>query len=133
MTVPRTELTSPLIACSLDGKGQRARLEDWAELANTATSREELPDGFRYTFAGDDDLEARIRELAAAEQDCCSFLRLEVTRIADQIEMTVKAPADGLEALRFIFRRLKLKAARSPARRELGTGIGTDLNASNRP
>jgi MerR family transcriptional regulator, copper efflux regulator len=103
MTVPRTELTSLPIACSLDGKGQRARLEDWAELANTATSREELPDGFRYTFAGDDDLEARIRELAAAEQDCCSFLRFEVTRIADQIEMTVKAPADGVEALRFIF------------------------------
>lgn len=29
MTVPRTELNSPLIACSLDGKGQRARLEEW--------------------------------------------------------------------------------------------------------
>jgi hypothetical protein len=46
---------------------------------------------------------ARIRELAAAEQGCCSFLRFEVTRVVDQIEMNVRAPADGLEALRFIF------------------------------
>ena len=104
MTTPRTELTGPLlIACSLDSEGQQARLEEWAELVGRAMSREELPDGFRYTFAGGDDVEARIRDLAAAEQGCCSFLRFEVTRVADQIEMTVKAPPDGLEALRFIF------------------------------
>lgn len=98
----RTE--SPLrIVCSLDGQGQRGRLEEWAELVGLATSREELPDGRRYTFTAGEVLEPRIRDLAAAEQACCAFLRFEVTRVVDQIEMTVKAPADGLAALRFIF------------------------------
>ncbi len=95
----------PLIACSLDGVGQQARLSDWAELLRQATSREATGDGrrVRYSFAAADGLERRIRDLAAAEQACCSFLGFAVSRTGGQIEMTVTAPSDGQDALRFIF------------------------------
>lgn len=92
-----------LIACSLDAAGQHARLRDWAELLVQAVSREATGDGVRYAFVAADELERRIRDLAAAEQACCSFLEFAVLRAGGQIEMTVTAPAQGQDALRFIF------------------------------
>jgi len=56
-----------------------------------------------YSFAASDPLEKLIRDLAAAEHSCCAFLEFDVSRIGDQIEMTVTAPPDGQEALHFIF------------------------------
>jgi hypothetical protein len=94
----------PLIACSLDGTGQAARLVEWAELLRLAIAREEIPGGVRYAFANSDGgVQARVRALAEAEQDCCSFLRFGVTATCDRVEMTVVAPADAQEALRFVF------------------------------
>ena len=94
----------PLIACSLDSDGQEGRLADWADLLAQAATREETASGVRYSFASvAADFESRIRALAAAEQDCCSFLQFKVVRAGGQIEMTVTAPPEGREALRFIF------------------------------
>jgi MerR family copper efflux transcriptional regulator len=95
--------TLPVIACSLDGQGQRSRLREWTDLLRQATLREEIPGGLRYSFTASDKLESRIRELAAAEQDCCSFLNLGVIRSGDDVELTVTASPDGQEALGFIF------------------------------
>jgi hypothetical protein len=64
----------PLIACSLDGTGQAARLVEWAQFLRLALAREEIPGGVRYAFADSDGgIQARVRALAEAEQDCCSF------------------------------------------------------------
>lgn len=93
----------PVIACSLDGMGQQARLREWTELLAHADAREQVADGVRYSFAAADGLEPRIRDLAAAEEACCAFLEFEVSRTGERIEMTVTARADGLDALRFIF------------------------------
>jgi hypothetical protein len=93
----------PLIACSLDASGQQVRLREWAELLSEAAAAEQTAEGARYVFAGGEDLERRIRALAAAEHDCCAFLEFGVVRTEDRVEMTVTAPAEGLDALRFIF------------------------------
>jgi hypothetical protein len=94
----------PLIACSLDGDGQQARLADWADLLAQAATREETARGVRYSFASvAADVESRIRALASAEQGCCPFLQFKIARADDQIEMTVTAPPEGREALHFIF------------------------------
>jgi hypothetical protein len=93
----------PVIACSLDAAGQQARLSEWAELLSRAVAHEATSDGVRYSFAAGDELEKRIRGLAGAEQACCSFLEFAVSRIDAQIEMTVSAPPEGRDALRFIF------------------------------
>lgn len=91
----------PVIACSLSGDGQRQRLDDWKSLLAVATSREELPNGMRFRFRHD--LADRVRALAVAEQECCSFLRFDAAEREDGLELTVVTEASGQEALRFIF------------------------------
>jgi MerR family transcriptional regulator, copper efflux regulator len=93
----------PLVACSLDTTDQQKRLADWAELLGQARTREETSGGVRYTFAADDELKTRVEALAATEQSCCSFLEFEITGPRDELELTVRAPADDQEALRLIF------------------------------
>jgi hypothetical protein len=62
------------------------------------------PGGVRYTFANTDgDMQARVRALAEAEQDCCSFFQFDVTATCDRVGMTVVALAEAQEALRFVF------------------------------
>jgi hypothetical protein len=96
-------MSLPLIACALDASGQQARLRDWAELLAEAASREATAEGARYSFVVGEEVERRIRALAAAEHDCCAFLEFGVVRTDDTVEMTVTAPVEGLEALRLIF------------------------------
>ena len=95
--------TLPLIACSLDVSGQKQRLADWRALLVEAVRREERADGVRFSFVGGDELESRIRTLAAAEKTCCAFLDFEVTRIGDAIQMTITAPQEAADALRSMF------------------------------
>jgi hypothetical protein len=98
----RSEL--PLIACSLDGGSQRARVAEWARLLGEAATREETADGVCYSFAAAvGDLERQIQHLAAAEHACCSFLDFDIQRVDDRVELTVSAPPEGQEALRFVF------------------------------
>jgi hypothetical protein len=93
----------PLVACSLDSVGQKQRLADWRSLLAEALRTEERADGVRYSFVGGDQLESRLRTLATAEKTCCAFLDFNVTRAGDEIEVTVTAPPDAVDALRFIF------------------------------
>jgi hypothetical protein len=92
-----------LIACSLDTSGQRERIDAWRDLLATSDQREATANGVRYLFAASDGLEERVRALAAAEHDCCSFLAFSVSRIDQYVEMTVTTQPDGQDALRFIF------------------------------
>ena len=93
----------PLVAFSLSAVDQKARLAEWAELLGQAVSGEETAEGVRYAFAAGAAYEQRIRELAAAEQGCCSFLQFDVAHVGGRVEMAVRAPADRLDALRLIF------------------------------
>jgi hypothetical protein len=93
----------PLISCSLGALGQKQRLADWRALLADAVRREERADGVRYSFLGGDDLESRLRTLAAAEKTCCAFLDFNVSRAGDEIKMTVTARPEAAAALRFIF------------------------------
>ena len=93
----------PLIACSLDAAGQKQRLADWSSLLREAVQKEKTTDGVRYRFVAADQLEARLRTLAAAETECCAFLNFDVVRRIDEIEMTVTASRNALAALHLIF------------------------------
>jgi hypothetical protein len=93
----RTNL--PLVACSLTAQGQRERVNEWKTLLAAAESREELLNGTRYVFRRE--YAERIRTLAALEQECCSFLRFDVTEAPHGVAMTVEADDEsGLAALR---------------------------------
>lgn len=94
---------SALLACSLDSSGQQARLAEWREVLARTVSCEETSEGVQYSFVADAHAEGRIRDLAAAEHGCCSFLEFEIQRHMDQVVMTVTARPDGLDVLRVIF------------------------------
>lgn len=94
--------TLPLVACSLSAGGQRDRLAEWKTLLAAATSRKELGTGVRYRFPAA--LTERVRALAAAEHECCSFLRFDLTETGDGLVMTVEADRTAQAALRFVFR-----------------------------
>ena len=102
-----TQMTSnlPLVACSLNSADRQKRLSDWAELLSQARTRRETSDGVRYAFAADAELKPRVEALAAVEYNCCSFLAFEIAEVVDELELTVTAPPNGQEALRFIFAR----------------------------
>jgi len=60
-----------------------------------------VTDWLRFRFRPE--LAERVRSLAAAEQECCSFLRFEVVEGGDDVVMTVETEEAGQEALRFMF------------------------------
>jgi len=95
------ETSLPVIACSLTTGGQRERLNEWRSLLAVAESREESPTGMRFRFRPS--LADRVRSLAAAEHECCSFLRFDVVETGDDLVLTVDTEESGQEALRFIF------------------------------
>lgn len=99
----------PRAACSLDAVGQSARLAEWDVLLRLADLREHLPNGVRYTFAGAT-IEERLRALAEAEKQCCSFFEFQIGRTGGRVELTVMAPtsywqtADAEETVRLFGR-----------------------------
>jgi hypothetical protein len=101
---PNHKIHLPLVACSLEAGDQQSRLAEWKQLLAQSTAREDTETGALYSFVATDELERRIRDLAAAEHACCSFLEFQVAREDDEVLMSVTAPAEAQDALRFIFR-----------------------------
>jgi hypothetical protein len=95
------ESSLPVIACSLTAGGQRERLNEWKSLLADAESREGAPTGMRFRFHAS--LADKVRSLAAAEHECCAFLRFDVVETGDDLVLTVDTEESGQEALRFIF------------------------------
>ena len=92
-----------MITCSLNGSEQRERLGEWTSLLAHAAFREDVAGGLRFVFRPAADFEERVRRLAAAEHDCCSFLRFDVAQVGDAVVLTVETEPAGQEALRFLF------------------------------
>jgi hypothetical protein len=91
----------PTIACSLSAGGYRERLDEWKSLLASSESREELTGGVRCQFRSD--LAERVRSLAAAEQECCSFFRFDLVESGGALVLTVESAETEQEALRVIF------------------------------
>jgi len=58
------------------------------------------PRHLRLILTGGDDLEARVRDLTAREQECCSFFTFTITRPApDQVVLDIEVPASRTTVL----------------------------------
>ncbi len=90
-----------MIACSLDAGDYRKRLDEWKSLLASAEAREDLNGGVRFLFRSD--LTERVRALAAAEHECCSFLRFGLADANDSLELTVETDESNAAVLRIIF------------------------------
>jgi predicted ester cyclase len=84
------------IACSLSSADYAARRDEIAAIARTALrSRAPMADGSRLTFDASPDTEERLRTVIANEADCCSFLRFDLRKSGDTLELDVTGPADA--------------------------------------
>src|SRR4051794_33505637 len=79
MKPKKIELTEVPIACTLDRSAFEGRLNEFGSLFRDAlVNRERTADGIRFRFANRDGMEARVRDLAARELDCCSFFEFTI-------------------------------------------------------
>ena len=92
------------IACSLGAADYAARRQQIAAIAREALrSRERLEGGARLTFAATDATERELREMVAAEADCCSFLRFDLVRDDQALRLDVTGPADAQPIIAELF------------------------------
>ena len=92
------------VACSLTSAGLAVQAQRWFRLAARALSqRATTPDGLRLTFRTGPDVEAELRELAAIENECCSWARWIVTATEERVIVDVRSAGDGVAALHGMF------------------------------
>lgn len=91
-------------ACTLPTVQQPLRLAEFDDLFATAVDRVArlTATHTRLGLTGSDDLEARVRDLATRESQCCSFFTFTVTPLAAAVSLDIEVPAaytDVLDAL----------------------------------
>jgi hypothetical protein len=82
----RIEVTEVPVACELDRGAFEGRMREFGALFRDAlVGRERTADGIRFRFANRDGVEARVRDLAARELQCCSFFRFAIAVNAGEV------------------------------------------------
>lgn len=77
---------SEAIACTLDGRGVRQRLDEFRDAFGRGyLSGERTAGGVRWRFRAVPGLETDLRSLAAREQACCRFFRFNIRASGDEI------------------------------------------------
>jgi hypothetical protein len=89
------------IACTLAPDQMRARMSLIDTLACDAMiAVESIADGVRARFRADPGIEQRVRELAAAESQCCAFLTLSVYRDGRAVVLEMTGSPEAQPAIR---------------------------------
>jgi MerR family transcriptional regulator, copper efflux regulator len=94
------------IACKLTADQAAQRAEETAAIAERALRRREpIADGQRLRFEGGGELEARLRELIAAEAECCPFMQMSLRRAGDEVELDITGPDEAQPIIDALFAR----------------------------
>ena len=94
------------IACTLDGKGMRKRLEEFrAAFGRGFIAGERIPGGFRWRFRLLPGFESDLRALADREQECCRFFTFDLfaANQGQEIWWEVRANVDAAPVLEEFF------------------------------
>ena len=95
-----TESTeTPPILCNMTGAPDTAaeRLATYAALFDDAlVGRERTPEGARFRFRNEPDIEHRVRELAQLEQACCAFFSFAIEAREQEIWWDASVPDDDM-------------------------------------
>jgi hypothetical protein len=84
------------IACSLGASALEQRLIEMAEIgADRLISRETDGDRHLLRFRADADTRRRLKEIVAAEAECCAFLDLSLSEKGGDLVLAIAAPLDG--------------------------------------
>lgn len=94
--------TQEPIACTLGADDLKARLDRIAELArqHLLTQRQE---GSALHLLYASAAAPELKEIVSLEQECCAFLKFELTERARVVELTITAPADAGEFAGMLF------------------------------
>lgn len=79
-------------SCLLSAEDLELRVAEWRALMTRANVRSREPGSVIIVLPPDTDQE--LTRLIQAEAECCSFLRFEVTRNADAIDVELHYPPD---------------------------------------
>lgn len=100
--IPLAGTDSGDIACSLDSNHVEGRVADWNRVLSQSTSRSAVPGGVRVHF--DDGVQIMgLAELAAAEQECCSFFRFAIVIAPNGVTLDVTGPDDAQDVIASVF------------------------------
>jgi len=99
ITTEQTADTVP-VACALAPADLAAQAGRWEQLAARAmTGRTQTAHGLRISFRLQPGAEDELRELAAAENQCCPWAEWAVETSAQQIVLNVRSAGDGIATL----------------------------------
>ncbi len=86
----------PPIACSLGAGELRRRLEEIAAVgADSLKSRSSDGEATTLRFRSDPTTLRRLREIVAAEEQCCAFLDFDLRSDGEELILTIAAPPAG--------------------------------------
>jgi hypothetical protein len=125
LAAPPAPLADERIACTLDGKGMRNRLEEFRDaFARGFITGGRIPGGFRWRFRALPGLERDLRALADREHECCRFFSFDLfaANQGREIWWEVRASADAAPVLEEFF----------GLPEQLGLPSGIDLDAVQR-
>ena len=98
-----TEARELPIACSLPDKEKATRKEEiQTGISSGIQQRIELPDGFEFSFPGDDEWLEKLAQFVRFERECCRFLTFEVVSEPDKgpIRLRLRGPAQAKDFIR---------------------------------
>jgi hypothetical protein len=99
-----TDLSAVPIACTLSAAEFTGRKAETAEIARDALrSRRPIEHGSLLTFAADADTERQLRDIVAAEAQCCAFLRMDLRRAGEALELEVTGPDEARPIIEELF------------------------------
>lgn len=102
-TPPHSTGESP-IACSLPTGEARDRSALISQLrADAMLDQQTIADGLRTRFRADAATEQRVRNLVAAERDCCGFLRFDLQREPDALVLDITGSPDAQPVIATFF------------------------------
>jgi hypothetical protein len=92
------------IACSLPPDALRERRAHIDRIARQALrSRRHIAGGARLTFAAGPEIADSLRELIAAEADCCAFLQMNLHAAGSELVLDVTGPEEAQPIIAEIF------------------------------
>lgn len=83
---------TPTCGCSLTGPGLVERINEWAEVALHATQRTVSNGRIVSTYPQDQQLLERLRNLVAAEADCCPSIQFTIRETPEGFEVEIQVP-----------------------------------------
>ncbi len=104
------------IACTLSTDDLKARLDRIAQLARDHLLAQRQEGGaLHLMYAGA--AAAELKEIVALEQECCAFLKFELTQRPRVVELTITAPTEAGEFADVLFEHFSTSAVSAAAPR----------------